>query len=167
MTGNLAIFDPDAPDRILAAAKDDLEWGIAWCLLKEGMHPTQIIRLKPSDLQGTWLRWKRVKNEKPREAFVNDGDRERFASFLAMKKPTRKTIWLRTVAMARRAGYDATPRELRKTAILSWIRMYRGRQDMMDLIAARAGCSKEVVARFYLSLTQWEEAGKPSERRKV
>lgn len=166
MTGNLAIFDPDAPDRILAAAQDDLEWGIAWCILREGMHPTQIIRLEPKNLKGPWLTWKRVKNEKPREAFINDGDLPRISAFLKMPKPTRKTIWLRAVAMSRRAGYDATPRELRKTAILSWIRQYKGRQDMMDLIAARAGCSKDTVARFYLSLTQWEEAGKPSERRK-
>ena len=166
MTGNLALFDPDAPARILAAAQDDLDWGIAWCLLREGMHPTQILRLKPGDLHGDWLRWKRVKNEKPREAFVLDGDKQRMELFLAMQKPTRKTIWMRAVSMSRRAGYDATPRELRKTAILNWIREYRGRNDMMDLIAARAGCSREVVARFYLSLTQWEEAGKPSEAKR-
>ena len=130
-----------------------------------GRPRPEFSRLNPGDLQGDWLRWKRVKNQKPREAFVPMEDRERLKKFLADEKPTRKTLWVRTVALCRRAGYDATPRELRKTAIFSWIRMYRGRQDMMDLIAARAGCSKEVVARSYLSLTQWEEAGKPSEKR--
>lgn len=166
MTGNLAIFDPDAPARIFAAAQDDLDWGIAWCILNEGMHPTQIVRLKSSDIKGNWLMWKRVKNEKPRQAPVLPEDRIRLESFLAMQKPTRKTIWVRTVAMCRRAGYDATPRELRKTAIINWLRLYKDRKDTMDLISARAGCSKEVLAQHYLSLTQWEEAGKPSERSK-
>lgn len=167
MTGNLAIFDPDAPKRIFAAARDDLDWGIAWCILREGMHPEQIRRLKVSDVKGDWLTWVRVKNKKPRQAIILDGDRERLISFLEMGKPTRKTIWLRSKDMTHRAGYDAGPRELRKTAILNWIRDYRGRQDMMDLVAARAGCTVQTVIRYYLDLTQWEEAGKPSERRKA
>src|SRR4030067_514032 len=145
MTGNLAVFDPDAPARILAAAQDDLDWGIAWCILREGMHPTQIVRLGPDSLHGDWLVWKRVKNEKPRQAFVAAEVRDRMVRFLQMRKPTRKTLWVRTIAMTRRAGYDATPRELRKTAILNWIREFRGRQDMMALIAARAGCSQDVA----------------------
>ena len=165
MTGNLAIFDPDAPARILAAAQDETDWGIAWCLLKEGMHPTQIVRLSGKNLHGDWLTWKRVKNERPREAFVPKDDQTRLLAFLENHKPTRKTMWLRVIAMSRRAGYDATPRELRKTAILGWIREYRGRQDMMALVAARAGCSQDTVARYYLSLTQWEAAGSPTERR--
>lgn len=164
MTGNLALFDPEAPAKILAAVQDDLEWGIAWCILREGMHPEQIRRLKPADLKGEWLVWRRVKNENPRQAFVPEGERGRMGRFLAAERPSRVTIWSRTVALCRRAGYEANPRELRHTAILNWLREYAGRNDALDLAAARAGCSREVVSRYYISLRQWEELGKPSEK---
>ncbi len=165
MTGNLAIFDPAAPARILAEARDDHDWGIAYLILREGMHPTQIVRLRASDLHGSWLTWKRVKNEKPREALIPDGDRERLIAFLSRPKLCRKQMWERMKAMTRRAGYDATPRELRKTAILNWLREYRDRNDVLHLVAARAGCDVETVTRYYLDLTMWEQAGAPSERR--
>lgn len=166
MTGNLAIFDPEAPAKILAAARDDLDWGIAWTILREGMHPEQIRRLRPDNLKGgEWLVWRRVKNENPRQAFVPQADRERMGRFLAWDKPSRVTIWHRAVAMASRAGYEANPRELRHTAILNWLREYAGRNDALDLTAARAGCSREVVSRYYISLRQWEELGRPSEKR--
>ncbi len=164
MTGNLALFDPEAPAKILAAAQDDLDWGIAWTILKEGMHPEQIRRLRPDNLKGEWLVWKRVKNENPRQAFVPEADRERMTAFLKMLKPSKVTIWARAKAMTHRAGYDANPRELRHTAILNWLREYGDRHDALDLVAARAGCSKEVIARYYISLRQWEELGKPSEK---
>ncbi len=165
MTGNLAIFDPSAPARILAAARDDQDWGIAYLILREGMHPTQIVRLRPSDLHDHWLTWKRVKNEKPREALIPDGDLERLKAFLAHPRLSRKQMWARMLSLTRRAGFDATPRELRKTAILGWLRDYKDRRDTLELVSARAGCSLETVTRYYLDLTMWEQAGAPSERR--
>ncbi len=74
-------------------------------------------------------------------------------------------MWERMLSLTRRAGFDATPRELRKTAILNWLRDYKDRQDTLDLVATRAGCSMDTVRRYYLDLTMWEQAGAPSERR--
>jgi hypothetical protein len=160
-TPNTGIADPAAPGRILAAAADLLDWGIAWCCVLEGMHPTQIIRLRSPAFDGQMLHWIRVKNEKPRRTLIGPEDKERLLQFLALMdrpatRPTRKTIWQRSRLMVARAGFEGGPRVLRKTFILNELRKHRGRADMMDLVAIRAGCTRETVAQHYLDLDQWE-----------
>ncbi len=156
--GDMAIFDPKAPDRILVAAQDDLDWGIAWCCVREGMHPEQIRRLSTRNFDGEWLQWIRVKNEAPRRTLVPELDRERLRAFLKVPKPSRKTIWDRAKKMVARAGYKGGPRVLRKTFILNELRRFRDRHDALDLVAVRAGCRRETVIQHYLDLRQWEQA---------
>lgn len=163
-TTNSAIFQEEAPQRILAAARDTLDWGIAWCCGIEGMHPHDLIRLRPKNLDGQgFLRWFRAKNRQPRSAMVPEADRPRMAvllQLLAKSPPTTKTVWMRARSLTARAGYQGGPRVLRKTAILNDLRRQKGRSDQMDLVAARAGCKRETVIMYYLELQQWEEAGR-------
>jgi hypothetical protein len=156
---NVAIVDPRAPDLIFAAAKDDLDWGIAWCTLREGMHPENIRRLTRKSMDGDgWLSWIRVKNETPARALVPPDERPRMTAFLALSKPSRVTIWARASALTERAGFAGGPRVLRKTFILNELRRFRGRADAIDLVSARARCRRETVIRHYLDLEQWERA---------
>ncbi len=161
----MALFDPRAPERILAAAEDELDWGIAWCCVREGMHPHNLVRLRPKNLDERegWLQWVRAKNQAPRRTLVPVADRERLASFLrllAKDPPSVKTVWARARLMVARAGFEGGPRVLRKTFILNELRrlLPGGRPDVMDLVAMRAGCKRETVAQYYLDLNQWEEA---------
>ena len=159
---NLALFDVAAPNRILAAARDDLDWGIAWCCVREGMHPTNVARLTPKNMdEEGWLQWIRVKNAAPRRTLVPEADRARLRIFLALDKPTRKTMWLRMDQLIRRAGFPGGgPRVLRKTFILNELRRFQGRTDVFLLVAQRAGCTVGVVVQHYLDLEQWEAVGK-------
>lgn len=165
---NVAIFDAEAPARILAAARDTLDWGIAWCCGTEGMHPHDVIRLRPGNLDSQgFLRWSRAKNAHPRSALISATDLPRMREFLELmrrKAPTRQTIHARARALTERAGYAGGPRVLRKTAILADLRRYLAepspRPDMMDLVAARAGCKRDTVAMYYLDLRSWEAAGR-------
>lgn len=163
MTGNLAIFDPEAPAKILAAAQDDLDWGIAWCCVREGMHPKNIEALSQRNLDREgWLQWIRVKNAAPRRTLVPPRDLERLGRFLTLSKPSRVTIWKRAVALCLRAGFqDGGPRVLRKTFILNELRRYRDRADCIDLVAMRAGCRRETIMQYYLDLNQWEAVHGP------
>jgi hypothetical protein len=152
-------MDPRAPEKLLAAARDDLDWGIAWCCVREGMHPEQIRRLGPMNLDREgWLQWIRVKNAEPRRTLVDLRDRERLTRFLALDKPSVVTIWKRMVALTRRAGFDGGPRVLRKTYILNELRRLKDHPDKIDLVALRAGCSRKTLLQFYLDLDQWEQA---------
>jgi len=155
-------MDPRAPEKLLAAARDDLDWGIAWCCVKEGMHPEQIRGLGPNNLsknpEGWWLEWIRVKNAEPRRTMIAPRDRERLETFLRLDKPSVVTIWKRAVALTRRAGFDGGPRVLRKTYILNELRRLKDHPDKIDLVALRAGCSRKTLLQFYLDLDQWERA---------
>ena len=162
-TRNIGIADPEATAKIIAAAGEDLmNWGIAWCCATEGMHPTQVLRLRSANFDGEWLQWIRVKNQAVRRTLVSPVDRARLVTFLALMdkagtRPTRKTIWLRCRKLVARAGFEGGPRVLRKTFILGELRRHKGRPDMMDLVAVRAGCRRDTVAQHYLDLLQWEE----------
>lgn len=164
MIENTAIFDEAAPTKIIAAARDVLDWGIAWCCVVEGMHPHDVIRLRPGNLDSQgFLRWSRAKNRHPRSAMVPEGDRPKMQDFLEhlrKKAPSRQTVHARARALTARAGYAGGPRVLRKTAILQDLRRQMGRADMLDLVAARAGCKRETVIMYYLDLQQWERAGR-------
>lgn len=154
---NYAIFDPKAPARLIAAAADDYEWGLAWLILNEGMHPAQIRKLGPKNFDETtgMLQWVRVKNERPRHTLIPDGDRERLVQFLRSRKLSTVTTWSRITKLGLRVGYPATPRNLRKTFIINELRRFHDRPDCLDLVAARAGCTKAVVIQHYLDLEQW------------
>lgn len=153
---NVAIFDSHAPDRILAATENDVDWCLAWFMLNEGMHPEQIRRLKPDNFAANgMLMWKRVKNKQPMSSIIPPQDLPRLREFIEKfhKKPlTRETIWSRIVKLNARAGYWGGPRVLRKTFILNELRR---RPREFEFVALRAGCSESVVKEHYLLLDQW------------
>ncbi len=159
-----AIYDPEARSKILniAATRDIHDWGIAYCCLTFGMHPEQIRTLGPDflDKDTGRLAWKRVKNRRFMGFFVPEQDREKLSHFLEaiQKRPlAREVIWRRMKKLTTLAGYKGGPRVLRKTFILNELRRYADNPAALDFVAARAGCSKDVVIQHYLDLCQVDQ----------
>lgn len=168
-----AIFDPREQERILAAADRVTELPVLWIMLRTGMHPTNLLRLRRGNLvhdaQGWWLEFKRVKNSKARRELLPSEIAGVLSVYLerAGRPKTRTGLFELVKRVGVRIGYDGVERDgirnpylspmtLRHTACVNFLRQYHGSPDRLKLVARRMGCSEDVVSQNYLDLEEWE-----------
>lgn len=157
------ILDPKVEEKVLAAADPIMEWPAIWLMMKVGMHPENLVRLRVTnfekDSQACWLQFKRAKNSKPRREMLPVAVYGRVFAYIARRdRPkTRQGYW----DMARRVGEKAglngvSPMTLRHTACLNFLREFRNHPDRFKLIATKMGCSEDIVAQNYIDMEAWE-----------
>lgn len=162
-TRKRAIFNETDQKKVLEAADPETERVAVWLMMMVGMHPTNLIRLKPSNLdhdsQGWWLQYKRVKNDRPRRELLEDAIGEALALYLRRtdRLRSRQGVFLMVRRVGLKSGLGSlTPMNLRHTACVRFLRQYAGGPAPLDLVAAKMGCTVAVVKQNYIDLEDWE-----------
>ena len=163
MGAKRAILDPKKEVELLEAADVVSERPAIWLMMKVGMHPENLLRLKEKNIdqdeQGIWLQFNRVKNAQPRRELLPNAIGNALIDFLLRKdRPkTRQGYWVMTERVGRRIGLKGiSPMTLRHTACVNFLRQYRDHTDRLKLVAVRMGCSERVVIQNYMDMEEWE-----------
>lgn len=159
-----AIFDPKIQGKLLGAADPETERPAIWLMMRAGMHPQNIVKLKSSnlvhDFQGWWLQYERVKNERMRRELLPNDIGEMLSAWLRGRgRPgTRQAYWVIARRVGLRIGLEGiSPMTLRHTACITFLRELKGHPERLWLVAGRMGCHPETVRQNYLDLAQWEK----------
>lgn len=155
-----AIFDPAKQAALLTACVEEEEWCTVWIILNTGMHPKNLVRLGPSNVDvksGEWfLQYQRVKNDKARRYMLPPDVGERLRVFVAKRKRVQSTkgVWGIVKRVGARVGMpDVSPLSLRHTFCINLLREH----DDIHLVAQEMGCSVQVVMRNYADLHAWKK----------
>ncbi len=164
MSRKLAIFDPIEQNALLGACQSDNEYIPLWLMLNCGMHPSDVAKAKDKlSFQGQFLIYKRAKNEKPRREMIPKELIPRIQLWLKKgKKRTRQGYYYLIKTIGKRIGHpEYTPMTLRHTFCINQLRYYNNLErpppNIIDLVATKMGCSREVVIQNYIDLDQWEK----------
>ena len=161
----LAIFEKQDREKLLAACEDETEYMVIWIFLNTGMHPKNLIHLKPKNLDGDWLTYKRAKNQKPRRELLPHDIAVRLEKWLhnRFRPKNRVSYWHICHEVGQRAGLkDVSPMTLRHTYCLILLESpeIANHPDRLRLVSVKMGCSERVVMQNYLDLEQWKRRGK-------
>lgn len=166
MAQKLAIFSETDQSALLGACESDAEFIPIWLMLRCGMHPCDVGAASSKfRFNGQFLEWKRAKNAKPRREMVPDDIRPRLERWL---KHGKKLTRFGYFELVRRIGVrvdhpEYTPMTLRHSFAIHELRALNKKKrpppNIIDLVATKMGCRREVLMQNYLDLLQWEGLG--------
>lgn len=143
---------------------------IAFLFVAFGMHSKNVNELKPDDItlgqKDALLEFQRAKN-----AYLRSETIPRHQAVVILKwvksgklRKSNKTYeniieymgkFLTDPDNRKYLTGKVSPRSLRHTYVLNQLREFWDDTDKLDLVAAKSGCHKDTVLRYYLKLKDW------------
>ena len=171
MGSKVAIFDNDGAIRFLRAARTIDDEVRTYMLLAFGMHPKNLRLLKAGDdktkgdkiTKEGLLIFKRAKNQKARRELMSPEIALVIWNVVKKGKLNVSNSFYEQICEAQGQiaipdyiSNPVSPYTLRHTYILNQYRLYAHRHDVIDFVATKAGCTRDVVMQNYLDLSSWE-----------
>jgi len=172
MGSKVAIFYNEDVKQFLRAARTLDDEVKTYMMLAFGMHPKNLRLLKAGDVNDTKgdiitrrgvLDFKRAKNQKSRRELISTEIAEVIWDVVKRGKLKASNTYYELIcknqgriAIPHYEKPPVSPYTLRHTYILNQLRVYSHRNDIMDFVAKKAGCTREVVLQNYIDFESWE-----------
>lgn len=162
MVSKKAVFDYADQDRIRDACETDKERVIVMLMLNFGMHPKNVVNLGPSHLDDGWLHYARAKNARPMDFLIPKDMLVPLRNFLKRHPRSERRYNQIVHEIGSRIGMpELSPMSLRHTTCIN---VYREKGCDIYFTAMWMGCTREIVSKNYMMLSQWEDALSPRKR---
>jgi integrase len=174
MGRKVAIFDNEDVKRFLKSARKIDDEIRVFPLVAFGMHPENLRRLKAGDertkgdkITTDILLFNRAKNDEPRRQLLNKDVAlvlhkacERGVFKISNRAYEQICEYMGNKSIPHYQTRPISPLTLRHTYILNMLKEYRGKNDALDYVSKKAGCTRGVVIQNYIDLEDWQKINK-------